>query len=75
MGVTRDKGLLEEGRSAGWYLDSPVGFAEPGVQPHFGPDLEFAVTSIQLELKLDPAVCSIEGLARVSSHGARASLV
>ncbi len=65
-GISRDKGLLEEGREAGWFRDSIRSFSEPGVQPHYGPDAEFVLQALSLSLTLDPAAGSFEAVADVS---------
>ena len=61
----RDKSLLSEGRLAGWYLDRPRAFAEPGATPVYGPDREFALASLALSLCIDPTEKTLVGEARL----------
>ena len=64
-GFGRDKSLLSEGRFAGWYLDRPRSFAEPGATPVYGPDHEFVLESLSLILRIDPDQKSLQGEARI----------
>ena len=61
-----DNSLVEEARESQWLrLDGPRPFAEPGIEPHFGPSRAFVLHRIDLELRLDPAVNAVRGLARI----------
>ncbi len=61
-----DNSLVEEARESQWLrLDGSRPFAEPGISPHYGPDRSFSIERIDLELKLDPAVHHVDGVARL----------
>ncbi len=61
-----DNSLVEEARELAWTrLARRRAFAEPGVQPHYGPDRAFELRHITLELRLDPRRHLVEGRASI----------
>jgi aminopeptidase N len=58
-----DKSLLLEARFLGVSLEASRPFAEPGVEPHYGPDRVFQLRHVRLELDIDPLACNLSGKA------------
>ncbi len=63
MSTLRDKGLLQEGRAAGWWRARRRPFAEPDAPPHYGRDRACELLHIDVHLRLDPAVAGFTGQA------------
>lgn len=71
-----DKSLVLESRFGGWAFDGPRPFAEPGVEPHYGPDRGYRVAHTTLELDIDPEARTLRGVATLrfealAGHGPR----
>jgi len=58
-----DKGGLLEAAFGGYLLDTAPQFAEPGVEPHYAPDLGFSLAHMALHLTIDPENRSFSGEA------------
>ena len=58
-----DKSGLLEAAFGGFLLDAAPRFAEPGIEPHYAPDLGFSLAGTALHLTIDPAARSLIGEA------------
>jgi aminopeptidase N len=58
-----DKSLALEASFYGYALDGAPKFAEPGIEPHYAPDIGFELAHIALELHIDPAAGTLRGCA------------
>ncbi len=65
MSILRDKSLREEGREAGWWRAKRRPFAEPGAEPHYGPDRAFELEHIDAHLVIEPDAGTVVGVARI----------
>ena len=57
------KNHMLEARFLGVHLDAARPFAEPGVEPHYGPDRGFQLAHVKLELDVDPNAQRLRGRA------------
>jgi aminopeptidase N len=57
------KNHVLEARFLGVHLDAARPFAEPGVEPHYGPDRGFQLAHLKLELDVDPVARQLRGRA------------
>lgn len=60
-----DKSLALESRFGGWALAQRRAFAEPGVEPHYGPDRGYRVVHTGVALDIDPVARTLRGVARI----------
>jgi aminopeptidase N len=58
-----DKSGQLEAQFSGFLVDAARTFAEPGVRPHYAPDLAFRLRSLALHLDIDPAAQTLSGEA------------
>jgi aminopeptidase N len=60
-----DKSLSLEAAFFGFAFDGAPSFAEPGVQPHYAPDLGFRLNHLGLSLTIDPTEGTLKGEAKL----------
>ncbi len=65
MSTLRDKGLLQEGREAGWWRARRRPFAGPDAPPHYGRDRACVIEHVDARLRLDPERAGFQGEARI----------
>ncbi len=58
-----DKSGLLEAAFGGFLLDAGARFAEPGIEPHYAPDLGFILVQTTLHLTIDPEARTLIGEA------------
>jgi aminopeptidase N len=58
-----DKSLALEAAFYGFALGGAPKFAEPGITPHYAPDIDFELAHIALSLRIDPEAGTLEGHA------------
>ena len=58
-----DKSLALEASFYGFALDGSPKFAEPGIEPHYAPDIGFKLHHISLDLRIDPVAETLHGKA------------
>ena len=58
-----DKSLALEASFYGYALDGAPKFAEPGIDPHYAPDIGFSLVHIALDLTIDPNAQTLQGKA------------
>jgi len=58
-----DKSLALEAAFYGFALDGAPKFAEPGITPHYAPDIGFELTHIDLSLTIEPEAGTLIGEA------------
>jgi len=61
-----DKSLSLEAAFFGFALDKAPTFAEPGIDPHYAPDIGFALTHIDLHLTISPEAGTLVGEAKLN---------
>ncbi len=61
-----DKSGQLEAQFSGFLVDAARPFAEPGIAPHYAPDVGFKLSGITLHLTIDPAAKTLQGEAEIS---------